>query len=135
MFYKFYKKNNSLQNAIIEFRKIFFEIQFPLRTLKHVSDINKNSSAKRINLFLRWMVRKDNNGVDFGIWNEILPKYLYIPLDIHTGNTARKLGLLKRKQNDWNAVLELTEKLKKFNPGDPVIYDYALFGLGVFEQF
>ncbi|MBK8884049.1 MAG: DUF2400 family protein [Bacteroidales bacterium] len=89
----------------------------------------------RRNMFLRWMVRKDNNGVDFGVWSKIDPAVLYIPLDLHSGNTARRLGLLKRKMNDWKAVEELTDVLRYFDPADPVKYDFALFGLGVFEKF
>ncbi|UCH15697.1 MAG: TIGR02757 family protein [Bacteroidales bacterium] len=126
-----YKKSGDLKNAIIHFRKIFFEISYPDRTLKHISDINKRAAAKRINMFLRWMIRKDNRGVDFGIWNNIPASALYIPLDVHTGSVSRKLGLLKRKQNDWYAVEELTEVLRKFDRNDPVKYDFALFGLGV----
>ncbi|MBN2521183.1 MAG: DUF2400 family protein, partial [Bacteroidales bacterium] len=103
------------------------------RTKKHVSDITRNASAKRLNMFLRWMVRKDNKGVDFGIWGEISTKDLFIPLDIHTGTVARKLGLLERKQNDWKAVEELTKILRDFDPDDPVKYDFALFGIGAFE--
>jgi uncharacterized protein (TIGR02757 family) len=102
---------------------------------KHVPDPQKNASAKRINMFLRWMVRKDKRGVDFGIWNSIRSDQLCCPLDIHTGITARKLGLLKRKSNDWEAVEELTGNLKRFDPVDPVKYDYALFGLDIFEKF
>ena len=86
-------------------------------------------------MFLRWMVRKDKQGIDFGLWDKIQMKDLYLPLDIHSGNVARELGLLKRKQNDWKAVEELTGKLRDFDPEDPVKYDYALFGLGVFERF
>ena len=86
-------------------------------------------------MFIRWMVRKDKNRVDFGIWDKIPASALFIPLDVHTGNTARKLGLLQRKQNDWLAVEELTSRLREFDPEDPVKYDYALFGLGVFENF
>jgi uncharacterized protein (TIGR02757 family) len=86
-------------------------------------------------MFLRWMVRKDKRGVDFGIWNKIQPSELICPLDVHSGNVARKLGLLKRNQNDWQAAYELTSKLKEFDPKDPVRYDFALFGLGVFEKF
>jgi uncharacterized protein (TIGR02757 family) len=100
-----------------------------------VADISKNASAKRLNMFLRWMVRNDKQGIDFGIWKGIPAKALYIPLDVHTGNVARKLGLLKRKQNDWKAVLELTDNLRQFDASDPVKYDFALFGLGVFEKF
>jgi uncharacterized protein (TIGR02757 family) len=93
------------------------------------------AAGKRLNMFLRWMVRKDNHGVDFGIWDKIDPSKLYIPLDLHSGNTARRLGLLTRKMNDWKAVEELTAILREFDPADPVKYDFALFGLGVFEGF
>jgi uncharacterized protein (TIGR02757 family) len=86
-------------------------------------------------MFLRWMIRRDPKRIDFGLWTKISMKDLYIPLDVHSGNVARKLGLLKRKQNDWQAVEELTEKLRQFDPEDPVKYDFALFGLGVFEKF
>jgi uncharacterized protein (TIGR02757 family) len=86
-------------------------------------------------MFLRWMVRKDNAGVDFGIWNSINPSELFCPLDVHSGNVGRKLGLLNRNQNDWKSVAELTENLRMFDPKDPVKYDFALFGLGVFEKF
>lgn len=95
----------------------------------------KGSSAKRINMFLRWMVRKDHNKIDFGIWKKLPVRELYLPLDVHTGNVARKLRLLKRKQNDWKAVEEITQVLRKFDPKDPCKYDYALFGLGAFENF
>jgi uncharacterized protein (TIGR02757 family) len=123
------------KNAIDNFRKLFFELPHESHVLKHVSDPLAGSAAKRLNMFLRWMVRKDNKSVDFGLWNKIKMSQLSIPLDLHTGNTSRKLGLLKRKQNDWKAVDELTEKLKIFDPFDPVKYDFALFGLGVFEKF
>ena len=127
--------NNSinLQNRISEFKKIFFEIDHPLRTTKHISDPLKGSSSKRINMFLRWVSRKDTNGVDFGIWNAVSPSELSCPLDVHSGNVARALGILKRKQNDQKALIELDEALRKFDPTDPVKYDFALFGLGVFE--
>lgn len=130
-----YRNYGSIASAIRAFRELFFELPYPERTKKHVADISKKSSAKRLNMFLRWMVRRDDRGIDFGLWDNILMKDLYIPLDIHSGNVARKLGLLKRKQNDWQAVEELTAKLKEFDPNDPVKYDYALFGLGVFEKF
>ena len=100
-----------------------------------MSDPLKNSAAKRINMYLRWMVRQDNNGVDFGIWKSISPALLSCPLDVHSGNVARKLKLLKRKQNDGKALLELDTALRKLDPNDPVKYDFALFGLGVFEGF
>jgi len=145
-----YKEFNSLENAfssglskkdtdsyatITNFRKNFFSIKHPSRTEKHVSNPSGGSSAKRLCMYLRWMVRKDKTGVDFGIWNSISPSNLYLPLDVHTGNISRKLGLLHRKQNDWKAVNEITQMLKKFDPKDPIRYDFALFGLGVFEKF
>lgn len=126
---------DNLQSNIHHFKKRFFEIPHQDRTLKHISDPLKGSAAKRINMFLRWMVRQDNTGVDFGIWNIISPSQLSCPLDVHSGNVARKLGLLKRKQNDAKALLELDINLRKMDPNDPVKYDFALFGLGVFERF
>ena len=108
---------------------VFFSIPFPGRTLKHVADIDSKSAAKRINMFLRWMVRKDDRGVDFGLWDEIPMSALYIPLDLHSGKAARELGLLKRKQSDWKSVSYLTHRLREFDRDDPVKYDYALFGL------
>ncbi|MGY5353159.1 TIGR02757 family protein [Wenyingzhuangia sp. IMCC45533] len=128
-------QNNSMQPAIHEFKKVFFEIQHPSRTTKHVSDPKKGSSAKRINMFLRWMVRQDQFGVDLGIWNSISPSFLSCPLDVHTGNVGRKLGFITRKQNDAKALAELDTHLRKLDAKDPVKYDFALFGLGVFEQF
>jgi uncharacterized protein (TIGR02757 family) len=130
-----HKTSDSLKPAIHEFHRIFFELPHERRTERHVSDPFKGSAAKKINMFLRWMVRNDNRGVDFGIWKRIKPSELFIPLDIHSGNTARKLGLLTRKMNDWKAVEELTANLREFDPADPVKYDFALFGLGVFERF
>ncbi|MDP2069722.1 MAG: TIGR02757 family protein [Lutibacter sp.] len=126
---------NSTQSAIHEFKKIFFEIPHLERTKKHISDPLNNSAAKRINMFLRWMVRNDNTGVDFGIWNSLSPAQLSCPLDVHSGNLARKLGLLTRKQNDAKALAELDASLRKMDKNDPVKYDFALFGLGVFEKF
>jgi len=121
--------------AIARFRKIFFESAYPARTLKHIPDVEKGSAAKRLNMFLRWMVRADNRGVDFGLWTGIDPAWLKIPLDLHTGNIARKLELLNRSQNNWQAVCELTARLQYFDPADPVKYDFALFSLGAFEKF
>ena len=134
VFSKNITENNTI-NAIHQFKKVFFEIPHLQRTTKHVSDSLKGSAAKRINMFLRWMVRKDNNGVDFGIWNSISPSVLSCPLDVHSGNVARKLGLLTRKQNDAKALHELDNNLRKLDAKDPVKYDFALFGLGVFEGF
>jgi uncharacterized protein (TIGR02757 family) len=128
-------EKDSLQNSIAEFKNIFFEIEHPDRTQKHVSNPIKNSAAKRINMFLRWMVRNDRTGVDFGIWKSLNPAQLSCPLDVHSGNVARKLGLLQRKQNDAKALQELDKSLRKMDAQDPVKYDFALFGLGVFEGF
>jgi uncharacterized protein (TIGR02757 family) len=125
----------SLQHNIHHFKNIFFEVPHLERTKKHVSDPLKNSAAKRINMFLRWMVRNDNNGVDFGIWESLSSSQLSCPLDVHSGNVARKLGLLKRKQNDGKALAELDKALRALDQTDPVKYDFALFGLGVFEGF
>ncbi|MFK7811256.1 MAG: TIGR02757 family protein [Maribacter sp.] len=127
--------SDSMQPAISEFKKIFFELPHVTRTTKHVSDPLKGSAAKRINMFLRWMVRDNSTGVDFGLWNTISPALLSCPLDVHSGNVARKLKLLKRKQNDARALAELDKSLRKLDPNDPVKYDFALFGLGVFEKF
>ncbi|UPQ78668.1 TIGR02757 family protein [Flavobacterium azooxidireducens] len=128
-------KNNTLQQNISIFKSVFFEIEHNYRTQKHVSDPMNNSAAKRINMFLRWMVRNDNAGVDLGIWNSISPSQLSCPLDVHSGNVARKLGLLTRKQNDAKALFELDSNLQNLDKSDPVKYDFALFGLGVFEGF
>ena len=129
------KNGDNLQERISIFKKIFFELDSPERTKKHLPDPLNGSAAKRFNMFLRWMVRSNNKGIDFGIWNSISASQLSCPLDIHTGNTARKLGLLKRNQNDSLAVNELDLKLRKMDKNDPVKYDFALFGLGVNEKF
>jgi uncharacterized protein (TIGR02757 family) len=130
-----YQTADSLQPAIHEFHKIFFELPHEKRTERHVSDPFKGSAAKKLNMYLRWMIRKDDRGVDFGLWRSISPSVLSCPLDVHSGNVARKLGLLKRKQNDFKAVSELDNVLRNFDKSDPVKYDFALFGLGVFEDF
>jgi uncharacterized protein (TIGR02757 family) len=127
--------STTYQTAIHHFKKVFFEIEHAQRTEKHISDPLKNSAAKRINMFLRWMVRDDKAGVDFGIWKTHNSAHLSCPLDVHSGNVARKLKLLLRKQNDWKAVSELDVNLRKLDKTDPVKYDFALFGLGVFEKF
>ncbi len=129
------KEAHSMQKSISEFKKTFFEIEHLQRTQKHISDPLNNSAAKRINMFLRWMVRNDNKGVDFGIWKTISKSSLSCPLDVHSGNVARKLGLLTRKQNDAKALYELDTNLRLLDKNDPVKYDFALFGLGVFEKF
>jgi uncharacterized protein (TIGR02757 family) len=125
----------TMQESISQFKKVFFEIEHLNRTMKHISDPNAGSAAKRINMFLRWMCRKDKTGVDFGIWKSINPAALSCPLDVHSGNVARKLNLLTRKQNDAKALLELDTNLRELDINDPTKYDFALFGLGVFEGF
>lgn len=126
---------DSMQHSIHHFKNVFFEILHQPRTQKHISDPLKNSAAKRLNMFLRWMVRNDKKGVDFGIWKSLSPSQLSCPLDVHSGNVARKLGLLNRKQNDAKALHELDTALRQLDVKDPVKYDFALFGLGVFEKF
>jgi len=135
------KSNNGLEAAfntgksmgerIYFFRQAMLETAHDKRSEKHISNPLSGSASKRINMYLRWMVRNDNKGVDFGIWSGISPSELYIPLDVHTGNVARKLGLIKRKANDWKALEELMVVVRNFDPKDPCKYDYALFGLGV----
>ncbi len=124
-----------IEPALIGFHRYFFSLpDAPRRTRKHVATPERNSSCKRLNMFLRWMVRQDNKGVDFGDWTSIQPRQLMMPLDVHVERIARRLGLLERKQRDWKAVKELTSNLRKFAPDDPVQYDFALFGLGVLEK-
>ena len=130
-----YESDKSLQPAINKFKSHFFEVNHQPRTQKHISDPLNNSAAKRINMFLRWMVRDDNRGVDLGIWKSISPASLSCPLDVHSGTVARKINLLQRKQNDAKAVAELDRNLREMDSKDPVKYDFALFGLGVFEKF
>jgi len=130
-----YAEEDSLQRAIHHLKQHFFEIDHLQRTQKHISDPLKKSAAKRINMFLRWMVRPNDTKVDFGLWTQLSPSQLSCPLDVHSGNVARKLGLLNRKQNDAKALMELDTSLRKLDPKDPVKYDFALFGLGVFEKF
>lgn len=142
-----YQENESLENlfllrdgeinfyhALERFRNIFLSSELH-RSHKHIGSSYKKSACKRLMMYLRWMVRKDNKGVDFGIWDKLDPAYLSCPLDVHSGNIARKLGILERKQNDWKAVEELDLKLRKYNPQDPALYDFALFGLGALEGF
>jgi len=132
---KQFDNSEDLNIQIHNFKKLFMSFDAPLRSGKHLGDPKKGSAAKRIHMFLRWMVRSGDKGVDFGIWKEVNPSQLYCPLDIHSGNVARKLKLLDRKQNDQKALQELSLALKKLDPKDPVKYDFALFGLGVFEKF
>lgn len=130
-----YQGKTSLQPTISKFKEVFFELPHETRTTKHVSDPLKGSAAKRINMFLRWMVRDASTQVDFGLWKGIPTSKLSCPLDVHSGNVARKLKLLKRKQDDGKALAELDTALRKLDAKDPVKYDFALFGLGVFEKF
>lgn len=130
-----HQTSQSLQPAIHQLKQQFFSIPHPQRSTKHLPDPFKGSAAKRINMWLRWMVRKDKRGVDFGLWQAISPSILSCPLDLHSGNVARKLGLIVRPQNDAKSLHQLDEKLRQLDPVDPVKYDFALFGLGVFEKF
>lgn len=124
--------SQNIEQALIGFHNYCFSFEYaPERTKKHIATPLRKSACKRLNMFLRWMVRKDNKGVDFGIWNNINPAQLICPLDVHSSRYARKFHLLERKQNDWNAALELTENLRLLDINDPVQYDFALFGLGV----
>ena len=126
----------SIERSLINFHDEFFSLDpAPARTKKHLPSPRKKSTCKRLNMFLRWMVRVDDHGVDFGIWKRISPSQLICPVDLHVDRVARKLGLIRRKQTDWLTALELTGQLRKIDAGDPVKYDYALFGLGVIEKF
>lgn len=130
------KNDETIENALNGFYQYFFSLEdVPHRTMKHIASPSKHSSCKRLNMFLRWMVRKDNNGVDFGLWKNIAPSQLVIPLDVHVARTARHFNLLHRKTTDWTAAIELTKELRKMNAKDPVKYDFALFALGVLEKF
>ena len=131
----FSSKETDVKNAITNFRALFLNTEHQSRSETHISNPSANSSAKRLCMFLRWMVRKDKHGVDFGIWKSIKSSLLCLPLDLHTGNVSRKLGLLNRTQNDWQAVEEITSVLRTFDKNDPIKYDFSLFGLGAFEGF
>jgi len=145
-FHMHFKKYDTLESAFIMhgdtiekmltgFHHYFFSLEHvPPRTRKHIATPERKSTCKRLNMFLRWMVRRDKNGVDFGIWKKISPAQLICPIDLHVAKVARKLGLLKRKQTDWMAAIELTEKLREFDPKDPARYDFALFGIGAIES-
>jgi uncharacterized protein (TIGR02757 family) len=125
-------ESETVEPALKGFHDLFFSLEHaPKRTRKHIATPARNSTCKRLNMFLRWMVRQDDHGVDFGLWQQIRPRQLLMPLDVHVDRVARKYGLIERKQTDWRTVLELTEKLRAFDPEDPVKYDFALFGLGV----
>lgn len=127
-----YLQTGDVRGAIAHFRSVFIQPPFLQRSCKHVADVERKSAAKRINMFLRWMVRRD--AVDMGLWKDIPASALILPLDVHTGRVGRQLGLLTRTQDDWQAAEEITAALRQLDPSDPVKYDYALFGLGVFEK-
>ena len=130
------KQGNIIENGLNHFYNYFFSLEdFPVRTVKHIASPEKNSGCKRLNMFLRWMVRRDNNGVDFGIWKKISPSQLICPIDVHVARVAKHFKLLDRKATDWQAALELTANLSSLDKDDPVKYDFALFGLGVMEKF
>jgi len=132
----FTKWGDTVEQMLIGFHRYFFSLEdVPARTKKHIATPEKRSNCKRLNMFLRWMVRDDDNGVDFGIWKKIKPSWLICPVDVHVARVAKRLGLLQRKQTDWNAAIELTDQLRKFDADDPVKYDFALFGLGVTEKY
>ena len=148
-FKAYYSKHDSLENAFLQdgkskvmeanliyFHNLFFDLpDAPQRTRKHIATPARKSACKRLNMYLRWMVRSDNCGVDFGLWKKIKPSELICPCDLHVDRVARKLHLINRKQTDWLTAVELTEKLREFDPKDPVKYDFALFGLGIEEKF
>lgn len=128
-------KDVTVENGLNRFRTYFFSFPHEKRTEKHIASPETGSSCKRLNMFLRWMVRSDDRGIDFGIWKNIAPSQLVCPLDVHVARVARSLGILERKQNDWQAAIELTEYLRTLDKHDPVKYDFALFGLGVMEKY
>lgn len=126
-----YQWSEDMRVVISQFWHLFFSLPHPDRVRKHLSSIDKGAACKRINMYLRWMVRQDDRGVDFGLWDKIPSSALYLPLDIHSGNVARELGLLERKQSDWRAVEQVTASLRLLDESDPTRYDYALFGAGI----
>lgn len=131
-----HKKDATIENGLIGFYTYFFSLpDVPGRTRKHIASPVKNSSCKRLNMYLRWMVRNDHNGVDFGIWKNIAPSQLIIPLDVHVARVARQLNILQAKQSDWQAAVKLTEYLRTLDKHDPVKYDFALFSIGVVEKY
>ncbi len=132
----FTRHGETVEEMLAGFHHYFFSLDdFPARTKKHIATPETKSSCKRLNMYLRWMVRRDNKGVDFGLWKKISPSVLICPIDLHVARVARRLGLLKRKQTDWLAAIELTENLRAFDKKDPVKYDFALFSMGVIEKF
>lgn len=133
VFTQSYLKHGCIKKVLQDWYKLFSAFPHHDHVLRHIANVDKGSAAKRMNMFLRWMVRCDNRGIDFGIWNDIAASDLLIPLDVHSGNVSRELGLLTIKQNNIKAVYELTDRLREFDSKDPIKYDYALFGLGAFN--
>lgn len=132
----FTRHGNTIEEMLAGFHHYFFAGEdVPERTRKHIASPERKSTCKRLNMYLRWMVRRDRKGVDFGIWKKIAPSQLICPIDLHVARVARGLGILRRKQTDWQAALELTDYLRTLDPNDPVKYDFALFGLGVIEKY
>lgn len=127
-------KHENVEQALIHFHNYFFSIEHPERTRKHIATPARKSACKRINMCLRWMVRKDKQGVDFGIWKKIKPHQLICPLDVHVARVAHRLSLIENTNSNWKNAVQLTEQLKQMNPKDPAVYDYALFGLGAEER-
>jgi len=131
-----HEEDENVENALNGFYQYFFSLEHvPARTMKHIASPAKKSTCKRLNMFLRWMVRNDHKGVDFGIWRKISSQQLICPIDVHVARVARRFNLISRKQTDWAAATELTASLKRFDALDPAKYDFALFGLGVMEKF
>jgi len=128
-------KYDTVEQALVHFHNYFFSLEHPERTIKHISTPARKSACKRINMYLRWMVRKDNSNVDFGIWKKISPRQLVCPLDVHVARVAHRLELLPDEKSNWNNALQLTMQLRQLNPDDPAVYDFALFGLGMAERF
>ncbi|WP_346316762.1 TIGR02757 family protein [Chitinophaga sp. YIM B06452] len=128
-------EDEDVRNALTGFHKMFFSLEHPERTRKHVSTPDRNSACKRLNMYLRWMVRDNKNGVDFGLWKHISPSQLICPVDVHVSRVAARLGLIPKAEANWKTAVELTEQLRLLDPKDPVKYDFALFGLGVIEKY
>ncbi len=126
-----YERTGNLASVLSSFRREFFSCEHNIHCEKHLSSIDKGAACKRLNMYLRWFVRHDERGVDFGLWRKIPMSALYLPLDIHTGNMGRALGLLNRRQSDWKATVEITDNLRYFDAEDPIRYDYSLFGAGI----
>lgn len=127
-------KHDTVEQALVHFHNYFFSIEHPERTKKHISTPQRKSACKRINMYLRWMVRKDKQGVDFGLWKKISMSQLVCPLDVHVASVAHRLGLIDNEKSNWHNAMQLTAALREMNPQDPAVYDYALFGIGMAER-